>query len=320
MSRISPNKRAVNEMLSLYKEAKFKELARKLPHVRDIDNVFIKFLNQSNLLRMRDHVDDPPFTVGADPEFILGDKKTKEVVLFSSRIYNFYGGSVFNLAEAAIGADYGLLEIRTPPASSSKELVESFGKLISDFAKGSRDMVILQEEAVEFDHKRQRTLEQIGDKSIDHGMSFRGKAQEVWAENGQGEGGAVLGLDSFEITMSAYGEPIFAQYNPNLLTAGGHIHVGGAYVKMLSFEQLQSLVRHIDNAIRPMCEDIETPAGKLRRTAYGFPGEFKVKEYGFEYRSLSNAVFWEENHKVLAKVLAKVENIVKTFATKATHN
>lgn len=64
----------------------------------------------------------------------------------------------------------------------------------------------------------------------------------------------------------------------------------------------------------PLAIRVETEAGKLRRTAYGFPGEFRIKPYGFEYRSPSNAIFWEENLKVLRRVLETIVFITSTFA------
>jgi hypothetical protein len=295
-------------MKSFYKAGCFKDMAAALPHMRDVDDPFIQFLMNSRLLHMRDHVEDKPLTLGADPEFILCKKGTDEVVLYSS----LYAGGNWNLSEAAVGADYGLLELRSPVFDAASDLIKYVSERLASFSNDcyNQNIDILKKEAVEFDHLKQRLREQMEDEKVDHGVNFHYKEQDIWGTN---ESPSIEGLEVSNMTISAYGKPIFTKPNPHLLSAGGHIHLGGGYVKMLSFPQLTALIRKIDQCVLPMCKEVETKAGELRRTIYGFPGEFRVKPYGFEYRSLSNAVFWPENMSALKCIMAEVVSIATNF-------
>ena len=175
---------------------------------------------------------------------------------------------------------------------------------------GPDSIKILEKEAVIFDHKNKRVLQAMqkgGD--INYGMN-RGKDVAVWS----GDGDTIMTEVETGITFCAYDRPVFNQFNDKLFTAGGHIHIGGSLIKMLSFGQLKAFIRKLDKEILPICNGVETKAGELRRTVYGSPGEFRTKEYGIEYRSPSNAIFFKRNSKVLLKVLRKIKKILSTMA------
>ena len=78
-------------------------------------------------------------------------------------------------------------------------------------------------------------------------------------------------------------------------TAGGHIHIGwkdphipvidvGAHV-----DQCCDIVKHLDYVLGVWSVPLDTN-GKERRKMYGTAGAFRPKDYGVEYRVLSN--FW----------------------------
>jgi len=300
---------SLNKLEKLYKTGDIKKVAKWLPHLRHSDSSFAKFLMNSNILRMKDHVNEPVITFGADPEFILHEKGKKgNIVLFSSQFTSDY----FGVAEAEIGADYGLLEFRPAPCEDPKGLVSSIEDLHKRFGEEYPDFEILEKEAIEYDHKKARILELLQEeKEINYGMN-RGKDVGIWATAVTGNE-IVIGQET-GTSMSAYDKPTFNQFNDELFTAGGHIHIGGSYIMMLSLNQLKCLVRKLDDRILPICKKVETKAGELRRTVYGAPGEFRLKSYGIEYRSPSNAIFWNKNLKLLLKVLNEITDIVKTMA------
>jgi hypothetical protein len=308
---------STKEMRALYDQGKVKELARLLPHVRDRKSKFIEFLAESNLLTMGKHVSDRPVTLGADPEFILCEKTdASKIVLFSSQWLPEY----FAVSEAETGADYGLLEFRPKHKRTAAGLVGEINDLHDRFASNYESLSILETEAIEFNHKRARILGAIGaEEDVNYGM-HRGKDVDVWSPTSAGNAAGqelVLGQET-GMNLSAYKRPSFPSFNDKLLTAGGHIHVGGSLIMMLSMSQLKEFVRRLDKLILPMCKSVETSAGKLRRTVYGNPGEFRLKEYGIEYRSPSNAIFWKKNHKTLLKALDAVVETLKTMARKQT--
>jgi len=299
-------KRSVEKLKQYYKNGNIKSIAKELPHLRDRKDKFIQFLMNSNILRMQDRLDSPPITLGADPEFILHEKGDKsKIVLFSSQ----YTTDYFGISEAEIGADYGLLEFRPEPVCTPRELVNAIQDIHEEFSEVYVDFEILEKEAVIYNHKRARILEALyKDKSINYGMN-RGKDVGVWASNAE----ITLGMET-GLTLSAYDNPLFSQFDDKLFTAGGHIHIGGSLVMMLSTNQLKTLVRKLDKKVLPICKSVETAAGKLRRTVYGSPGEFRLKNYGIEYRSPSNAIFWKNNFSTLLKVLKEICLIVKNIA------
>ena len=73
--------------------------------------------------------------------------------------------------------------------------------------------------------------------------------------------------------------------NLQLRSCGGHIHVG--YDKPNQTNKM-NLIRAMDVFLGVPSSKIDTD--KLRRQLYGKPGAFRPKEYGAEYRTLSN--FW----------------------------
>lgn len=331
---------SLDDLKKMYSDGDHKNLARWAPYYKELaqDNnsgftysdtgqsemfkkksSFIRFLFGSKLMMMGKWADGkaPPITFGADPEFILCDKAALKkgevkVELFSSSWTNDY----FGISEAEIGADYGLLEFRPDPKTSAEELTKEIREIHNIFKDKYHDsnIEILEREAVEFNHRKHRILEAMkSDEDINFGS--RGKDTNVWTGSSAGGGEIMTDFES-EITYSAYDKPVFQQYNDEILSAGGHIHVGGSFVKMLSFEQLRELVRKFDKEILPICTTVETEAAELRRSVYGNVGEFRIKDYGIEYRSPSNAIFWKKNSKVLKKALEEVASLIETMATK----
>ncbi len=301
------NPPSLNELKEFYEYGELKEVAKWLPHLRDIDDPFVKFLMSSNILKIKDHINDPVITFGADPEFILHEKGKKgKIVLFSSEFTSDY----FGVSEAEMGADYGLLELRPSPSEDPKNLVKAIKNLHNRFEREYPAFEILEKEAIKYDHKKARVLESLlEDKEINYGMN-RGKDVGVWsAPNSE----ITIGLET-GASLSAYDKPTFNQFNGELFTAGGHIHIGGSYIMMLSLDQLKCFVRKLDDQILPTCGRVESKAGKLRRTVYGAPGEFRLKSYGIEYRSPSNAIFWRKNLSLLLGILNITADIAKTMA------
>ena len=77
--------------------------------------------------------------------------------------------------------------------------------------------------------------------------------------------------------------------------------------------QLKALVRKLDEKLIPIAAKVETKAAVMRQKYYGFPGEFRLKPYGFEYRVLSCAPFWKKNLGVLEEILKEAEDIITKF-------
>lgn len=304
----------MSKLKELYKKQDLTEIVKLLPHTRNNKDPFVFFLMRSNILRMGKKLLDEPITLGADPEFILCDKKTREIVLFSSE----FTGPGISLSQATVGADYGLMELRPNYSNDPETLINNVDQLQEYFSGRFTDLDIMRFEAIEFDHKNARLRQMMSENNdhIDYGYNGGIKDPDVWT----GEDDSIVIGEETGRSLSAYDVPIFPVVNENLLTAGGHIHIGGSYVTMLSIWMIKDLVKILDKEIMPLCKSVETSAAELRRTAYGNIGEFRMKPYGLEYRSPSNSIFWPENRDTLRKILVKVKDIVLNFCITQTES
>lgn len=93
--------------------------------------------------------------------------------------------------------------------------------------------------------------------------------------------------------------------NPNLRSAGGHIHIELVDASMDVLEVVQAMDLFVG------CQMIVFDSDTDRRQLYGKPGAFRVKSYGVEYRTASNAWIesdtriqwvWDQTEKALAFV------------------
>lgn len=92
--------------------------------------------------------------------------------------------------------------------------------------------------------------------------------------------------------------------NPNLRSAGGHIHLGG-----IDGLDILEVVKACDWFIG--CQMIQFDDDTARRELYGKPGAFRKKSYGVEYRTASNRWIesderirwvWDQSEKAIAFV------------------
>lgn len=293
-----------------WKDGEHKKVARWIPYFR-CENTFIKNLNESNILQLKEQVNSPVLSLGADPEFILCSKnKPDEIVMFSSA----YTGNKFGISEAVIGADYGLLEFRVPVTDTIDDFITLIEQLHKDFAEKFPQLDLLESEALEYNHELARLRDTMKFVEKQEYPAYGGhgyKETSVW-NTGSTNQDIVLDETS-NITLSAYDRPAFKKYRPDILSAGGHIHIGGTFIKSLSLKQLNKLVQRFDEKVLPICKTVETEAAILRETVYGTPGEYRLKEYGIEYRSPSNAIFHQKNLDTLRKILEIILTETKEF-------
>jgi len=277
----------------------------------------INFLMESNLFFMGADIKSDSTTYGADPEFILCDANDEDkIVLYSSK----HGlppadNGEFAMSSLSIGADYGLLELRPDHSTKHPKLVKNVEGLLTSFDEANErwenNLKIKEVEATPFMHKIERMREVMdGDEELDYGGN-RAKMGGVSATSISDI--ALAGAEYYGVSLTAYDTPGFAVGTDKVLTAGGHLHFGGACIKVLSMKQLKALVRKLDEKLIPIAEKVETEAADLRRKYYGFPGEFRLKPYGLEYRVLSCAPFWKKNLKVLAEILKEADDIITKF-------
>lgn len=91
--------------------------------------------------------------------------------------------------------------------------------------------------------------------------------------------------------------------NLNLRTAGGHIHVGTDMDMITGIRQMD-LVLGVPSVLLD-----DTEASRNRRKLYGKAGALRPKNYGFEYRTLSN--FWIFKPELIEWVFHSVRDAVR---------
>ncbi len=97
----------------------------------------------------------------------------------------------------------------------------------------------------------------------------------------------------------------------NIRSAGGHIHIGfpetiyDYYFEELKFDfkkQKNQLIKVLDLLVGNTCVIFDSnPLNAERRKHYGKAGEYRIKDYGIEYRTLSN--FWLKDYKLMSMVM-----------------
>lgn len=82
--------------------------------------------------------------------------------------------------------------------------------------------------------------------------------------------------------------------NLMLRTAGGHVHIGWSHLGEVTQELQSRVIVACDYlmGLQSLLEDSDT----RRRELYGKAGACRYKEYGVEYRTLSNYWIWDKAH------------------------
>jgi len=203
-------------------------------------------------------------TIGADPEFFLIDRKTKSPIPAIGLIGGTKSSPIMITDKGhGLQEDNVMVEYCIPPSQSLEEFIHHNNFMINKVKSMIPDnLEICIESSLRFDN------------------SFLKHPQA-----------SEFGCDpDFNIwKMSPNDSP---NSSTDLRTSGGHIHIG---LEDYSEEDLSNAIKSMDLFLGVpsivMDKDIE------RRKMYGKAGSFRVKDYGFEYRTLSN--FWIKNDKLM---------------------
>jgi hypothetical protein len=98
-----------------------------------------------------------------------------------------------------------------------------------------------------------------------------------------------------------------------LRTAAGHVHIGwteGQIPEGIHFDACVKLVKELDVTLGLMSVILDKD--KERRELYGKAGAFRCKEYGVEYRVLSN--FWLTNDILIDWVYDQIDSTMKRMS------
>jgi hypothetical protein len=214
--------------------------------------------------------------LGCDPEVFLVNAEGK----FISSV-GLIGGTKddpmpIDDAGNAVQEDNVAVEFNTPPCSSKQMFIDNIRKNKDWLAEKAKQLgltVALKPSAVFDDDQLQTEAAQTFGCEPDY---------NAW------EGGRM--------------NPRPAAQNPNLRSAGGHIHI-----EIPEFVDKCLVVQWMDLYVG--CMMLEFDNDKDRRKLYGKPGAFRPKKYGVEYRTASNA--WIENDDLIAWVWDQTDKAVE---------
>lgn len=210
------------------------------------------------------------FSIGADPEFFL-----KQGNKFVSSI-GIIGGSKDNprpygSAGFAVLEDNVAVEFNIPPAHNHTQFINSIQEVLNKLHQEYPQFEFSTDSAAVFDKE-----ELMHPAAMEFGCD---PDYNVW-------------------TKEMNERPTAS--NKDLRSAGGHVHVGTELDKI-------KVIKAMDLFLG--VPSIKLDAGKLRRELYGKAGAFRPKDYGVEYRTLSN--FWIFKESLIEWVYNQTEKALK---------
>ena len=196
------------------------------------------------------------FTIGCDPEIFLVDQQQKYKSVIGLLGANKWHPKPLTTVGHAVLEDNVAVEFNIPPCATSddflREIRFTMGK-IKELLPA--DLEYSTASAVSFPESELN-------------------CEQAW----------VFGCDPDYDAWKMEENPKPCADDRNLRSCGGHIHVGSD----LAVAHPVEVVRAMDLFLG--VGSVNLDSGVLRRKLYGKAGAFRIKDYGVEYRTLSN--FW----------------------------
>jgi len=219
------------------------------------------------------------FTIGADPELFLKDATGK----FISSIDLIGGSKDFPRPidnGCAVQEDNVSVEFNIPPCENELDFVNSLNytlEYLNNYAKQSGLELAIIPSAEFSDDQLADPRAKVFGCEPDYNVWIRGVNPRPHCDN------------------------------PNLRSAGGHIHIGFDMGKI----DYEEVVKAMDAFVG--CEMVAFDKDTRRRLLYGKAGAFRKKHYGVEYRTASNAWIASDDlkkwvYKQTEKALTYVSN------------
>ena len=210
------------------------------------------------------------FSIGADPEFFLKNKHAKHIAAIG-----MIGGSKEHPRPLmrpgfAILEDNVAVEFNIAPCHNHTEFIEAIQYVMNGLGKQLHEYEFSQESAVLFDAD-QLTHPQALEFGCEPDFN-------AWTKDRNPRPQAV---------------------DHTLRSAGGHVHVG-------TKEDPIQVIRAMDLFLGVPSTRLDR--GTLRRQLYGKAGAFRPKDYGCEYRTLSN--FWIFSPTLIEWVYTQTERAI----------
>lgn len=220
-------------------------------------------------------------TIGSDPEAFIFDNQKQKIVSVENLIKQDGSGTKENPLDIGRGCniqeDNALVEWNTKPVKTLKEWLK-----IQNYSMDYINMVLGDKYQIDLSSSAYLDWNDLlTEQCIEAGCE---PDYNAWNE---------LSNNAPDLT------------NSNLRSAGGHIHIGID----ADIDQLLNLVKVMDKYLG--IPSLKMDPDNERREIYGKAGCFRIKEYGVEYRTLSN--FWLQSEELMTwafnQTMRAVENI-----------
>lgn len=196
------------------------------------------------------------FTIGCDPEIFLVNQEQKYKSVIGMLGANKWHPMPLSTVGHAVLEDNVAVEFNIPPCGSADDFLREIR-----FTMGK--------------------IKELLPADLEYSMS---SAVSFPEEELNCEMAWVFGCDPDYDAWKMEENPKPKAPDPNLRSCGGHIHVGSD----LAIANPVEVVRAMDLFLG--VGSVNLDSGVLRRQLYGKAGAFRIKDYGVEYRTLSN--FW----------------------------
>ena len=199
------------------------------------------------------------FSFGSDPEFMIakGGKIKSAIGIIHGDIENR-----LKIKGHEFYYDNVLAECAIKPSRSKAEAVTNFKECIQIFAEMANPFQLIPQASHRFDRDE-----------LQHPDAKRVACDPEYCP--------------YEMKMSK--GPVEEILHGTLRTCGGHIHLGNEGLLNGHYGVLSMYMMDLFLGVPSLWLD-KDPTSSTRREMYGAAGRYRVKEYGMEYRSLSN--FW----------------------------
>ena len=234
----------------------------------------------------------PAISVGSDPEFMLLEKATGEIVSAIPVV----GRDKYKPIVVGEGIGYYfdnvMLESTMKPAKTRDEFVQNIGDMFRAVSKNlGSEYEIVAKASHEFDIKHLQTSES---QAVGCSPEFN--------------------ADKIEMIMPP-------DFSGNLRSCGGHVSVGRVDFEtadendtLMSFQSKIDLIKTMDYFLGVTFTLLDADKTSTRRRAiYGTPSSHRPTPFGAEYRVLGN--FWTRSPKTVALIFDLVEHSVNTLVS-----
>jgi hypothetical protein len=212
------------------------------------------------------------FTIGCDPEFFLREKDSGNIVSAVGIIGGTKDVPKKITDICSVHEDNVALEITVPPSNSKVEFVNTVEQAVKDAVK-----LIKSKYSLAIISSNEFPISELQSK-------------------GAKEFGCSSDYDAFDDSVNIPPSP----ENTNYRSCGGHIHIGHDKVKDKDYNKHLVLLLDILLGLPSLFLDEDSK----RRTLYGKASCYRFKDFGIEYRVLSN--FWTKNSDLIGWVYDSV--------------